>query len=200
MGSASLQTEFGNVAGNVRPLGSEARGRSSWVSEDAGSRWYVVQTQPHNEGRAITNLHRQGFMSFNPCVRRTVSHARKKSTVLAPLFPNYVFVQFDPSRDQWRCINGTFGVVRLIANGEVPSSVPDGVITALRARIGDDGAMDWTVSLHVGDLVRVTEGPFMDLVGTLEHLDAAGRVRVLLDMLGRSVSVVMAGNAVAPKS
>lgn len=196
MGSASRQTEFETATGHA---GLYACSRDGLVPSVAGDHWYVVHTQPHNECRAITNLDRQGFLSFNPCVRRTIRHARKRSTVLAPLFPNYVFVQFDPSRDQWRCINGTFGVVRLITNGEVPSAVPDCVITALRARIGDDGAMDWTLSLRVGDQVRIVEGPFADFIGTLEHLDAAGRVRVLLDMLGRSVSVVMAGNAVAPK-
>lgn len=165
-----------------------------------GTRWFVVHTQPHNEARAITNLERQRFQTFNPCVRKTVRHARKKSTVLAPLFPSYVFVQFDPTRDQWRCINGTFGVVRLICNGDEPSPISDGVIEALRERIGDDGTMDWITALNVGDQVRITEGPFSELIGTLEHLDGAGRVRVLLDLLGRSVSVIMSGKAVMPKS
>lgn len=163
------------------------------------ARWYVVHTQPHNETRAITNLERQRFVTFNPCVRRVIRHARKKTVVMAPLFPNYVFVRFDPSRDQWRRINGTFGVVRLIANGDEPSVVPDGVIAALQRRIGDDGTMDWAEALHIGDQVRITDGPFADLVGTLEHLDSAGRVRILLDLLGRSVSVMMPGETVIPK-
>jgi transcriptional antiterminator RfaH len=160
------------------------------------ARWFVVRTQPHGEARAITNLIRQGFNTFNPCIRRTVRHARKETTVLSPLFPSYVFVRFDPTRDQWRCINGTFGVIGLITNGEFPSAVPDGVIAALEARIADDGSFDWAPALHVGDRVRITDGPFTDLLGTLEHLDGSGRVRVLLELMGRAVSVVMGGQTV----
>lgn len=182
MGAVPLETEF------VRHT-------------DAGcARWFVVHTQPHNEARAIVNLHRQGFVTFNPCVRRTKSHARKKTPSLEPLFPSYVFVLFDPERDQWRCINGTFGVIRLISNGDVPAAVPDGVVEALQQRTCDDGALNWTSTLQVGDQVRITEGPFAELAGTLEHLDGSGRVKVLLDMLGRAVSVMIRGQAVMPKS
>lgn len=163
-----------------------------------GQRWHVVHTQPHAEMRAVAHLERQGFETFCPSVRRTISHARKKSTVLAALFPNYVFVRFDPDQDQWRRINGTRGVVRLISHGEVPSAVPDGVVAELQLRTGEDGALDWTSSLRIGDQVKISEGPFTDLIGTLEHLDASGRIRVLLNLLGRSVSVALQGRKVMP--
>jgi transcription antitermination factor NusG len=55
----------------------------------------------------------------------------------------------------------------------------------------DDGAIDWTPTFKIGQAVRIAEGPFAELLGTLEHLDAGGRVRVLLDLLGRSVSVAL---------
>jgi transcription antitermination factor NusG len=38
--------------------------------------------------------------------------------------------------------------------------------------------------------VRLTQGPFAEYMGTLDRLDESGRVRVLLDMLGRQVPVV----------
>ena len=41
-------------------------------------------------------------------------------------------------------------------------------------------------------------GPFADLVGTLQRLDGADRVHVLLDLLGRSVSTTLPYEALAP--
>jgi transcriptional antiterminator RfaH len=39
----------------------------------------------------------------------------------------------------------------------------------------------------------VTAGPFADLIGTLERLDDNDRVRVLLDILGGKVPVLLPG-------
>jgi transcription antitermination factor NusG len=36
----------------------------------------------------------------------------------------------------------------------------------------------------------LTQGPFAEYLGTLDRLDESGRVRVLLDMLGRQVPVL----------
>lgn len=166
-----------------------------------GARWFVVHTQPHNEARASTNLAQQDFYTFFPSIPRTVRHARQTKTVLAPLFPNYIFVRFDPLQDQWRSINGTRGVIRIITHGDLPIALPQGVIEDLQSRTQlNSSVMDWTKSMRIGDEVKITEGPFANLVGTLEHLDASGRVQVLLDLLGRAVRVSLGGQAVMPST
>jgi len=161
-------------------------------------RWYVVHTQPHAESRATSNLERQGYAIFCPRTRKTVRHARKATATLAPLFPNYLFLQLDVSRDHWRSVNGTRGVIRLITQGETPQPVPVGIVEALQARISADGVLDWTAVLKIGQAVRISSGPFADFVGTLEHLNTVGRVRVLLDILGRSVSVALRCEVLMP--
>lgn len=160
-------------------------------------RWYVVHTQPKNEMRAVENLNRQGFRIFCPRERRKVRHARKTTEVMAPLFPCYVFVQLDRSIDLWRSINGTRGVIRLIANGDEPIAVPKGVVENLQRRMGADGVMDLAEQLKTGDQVTIAEGPFAAMTGTLQNLDAAGRVQILLDLLGQAVRVSVASRAIS---
>ena len=46
--------------------------------------------------------------------------------------------------------------------------------------------------------IRVTAGPFADLVGTLQSLDDGGRVRVLLDILGGKIPVTLQRDLVMP--
>jgi transcriptional antiterminator RfaH len=157
--------------------------------ETDGARWYAVQTRPFAEVRAMTHLRRQGYRIFCPCYRKIIHHARRRTSTLQPLFPSYLFLQLDTSQDRWRSVNGTRGVVRLLAQGEHPNPVPRGVVESLQARTGADGALDWAPSLQIGQAVRVCEGPFAELVGKLERLDADGRVCVLLALLGRSVPV-----------
>ena len=49
-----------------------------------------------------------------------------------------------------------------------------------------------------GQHVRILSGPFADLVGTLERLDGAGRVQVLLEMMETWVPVTLHRSALAP--
>jgi transcription elongation factor/antiterminator RfaH len=161
-------------------------------------RWYVVQTQPHAENRAVLNLRRQDYRVFCPRLRKTVRHARRSTVSLVPLFPGYVFLHLDVSRRQWRSVNGTFGVARLIMQGDLPQPVPRGVIELLLDRADADGGVGWAPSLKPGQPVRISEGPFAGLVAILEQLDENGRVRVLLKLLGRSVCVALHGEVLTP--
>ena len=164
----------------------------------AAKRWYVARTQPRAEGRAMANLQKQGFEVFCARFLKSRRHARRVENVLVPLFPNYIFVQLDLACDRWRCVNGTRGVSHMIMQGDMPTAVASGIVESLQQRTRADGTIDLTAKLHIGQSVRIANGPLADLVGTLGHLDSAGRVRVLLDLLGRSVSVALDGEALLP--
>lgn len=152
-------------------------------------RWYVAQTQPGAKSRTVVQLERQGYQVFCPRFRTTVHHARKARQVLAPLFPNYLFLHLDTACGLWRAVNSTGGVVRLISRGEAPTPLPQAIVEGLLAKADARGVVDWTPTSKVGQAVRIARGPFVDLVGKLEHLDAASHVRVMLELLGRHVSV-----------
>ncbi len=175
------------------PAPQDVADRESGGSHRA--RWYVIQTLPHAENRSILSLERQGYRIFCPRVRKTVRHARKVTHSLAPLFPGYVFLNLDTAREQWRSINGTCGVVRIIACREAPQPVPIGIVEALQAQVGVDGSNERRQTFKVGEAVRIAAGPFADLIGTLDRLDASGRVHVLLGLLGRVVSVTLRSDA-----
>jgi transcriptional antiterminator RfaH len=119
-------------------------------------------------------------------------------TISAPLFPRYLFVILDRTRDRWRSINGTLGVERLLMCGGEPQPVPPGLVENLILAADDDGSVHFDYALHQGQRVRVAAGPFADLVGRLERLDDRGRVSVLLELLGGSVRVALPQDLVVP--
>jgi len=161
-------------------------------------RWYVARTLPQRELRAAQQLDNQAFRSFVPRYWKNRRHARKVETVSVPLFPRYIFPVLDRGRDRWRSINGTFGVDRLLTYGGEPQPVPHGVVESLIEAADIDGNIQFDFHLKEGQLVRVTSGQFADFVGELEHLDDNGRVRVLLEIMGGKMSVVMPQTLVAP--
>ena len=155
------------------------------------SRWYVVHTQPRAEGKALWHLKNQNFPCFLPHVFDIRQHARKAKPVLVPLFPRYLFVRFNLTLTRWRAINGTRGVVMLLANGPHPIPLPHGIIEALIAKcdyrsITSLAALDLFTN---GCNVRIKTGPFKgQLAKVTEHLTTTehgrDRVSVLLTLLG----------------
>lgn len=154
-----------------------------------GERWFAIHALPFCEPRAQVNLEQQGFRTFMPKRRKTVRHARKLRTVESPFFPRYFFVVLDLDRDRWRSVNGTYGVSRLVMRGDLPEPVPRGVVETLLASADERGTLHLAEQLKVGSPVRMLAGPFADQLATLERLDDLGRVRVLVDLLGRQVPI-----------
>ena len=165
---------------------------------ERGERWFVARTLSHREDSAHFNLHRLGFRVFVPRYWRTIRHARQLHNVFAPLFPGYIFVILDLSRDRWRSVNNTTGVVSLIMGVEQPMSVPPGVVEALIAHRESSGTIRHDRDLESGETVRIVSGPFAETLCRVEHLDDRGRVRVLLEIMGGQVLAQLDRSALRP--
>ena len=187
---------FGERRSGARELGGE--GLFDSLELRPGERWFVARVLSHRENRAQFNLHRLGFRSFVPRLRRTVRHARRLRDTLQPLFPGYIFIIIDLSKHRWRSINGTFGVASLIMGAEHPRPVPPGVVEALVESCESGGAVRVEDSLEVGQKVRILSGPFAETLCRLAHLDDRGRVRVLLEIMGMEVAAQLDRSAIAP--
>lgn len=149
--------------------------------------WFLAQLKPNGFLTAQRNLQRQGFTTFMPMREKTVRHARKRSEVLRPLFPGYIFVNFDVDLTQWRVINSTFGVLRLVtARPDKPQMAPEALMAALLARCGEQDVVLPPVALNAGDKVRVVDGPFRNIVAEVESMTAQNRVGLLLKVMGRA--------------
>ena len=160
------------------------------------TRWYVVNTHPHQEGRADANLRRQGFESWLPKLGKTRRHARRVEQVQVPLFPGYLFVRLSPRLQHWRSINSTFGVRHLLCTHDQPAPISDSFVEALQQTMGEDGLVAMPKgAFRVGDKVRLITGPFADMVATLIRAADGERVAILLNVLGREVQAIVSRRA-----
>lgn len=165
-----------------------------WRDKSAG---YVVRTKPYREASAAQQLANQNYRTFLPRFWKNRRHARKFETVLVPLFPRYLFVILDLTCDHWRSVNGTYGVERLLMRAGEPEPVPHGLVEQL-VGVAEGDVVRFAPFLREGQTIRVAAGPFVDLMGKLERLDDAGRVRVLLEIMGGQIPVLLPMSFVTP--
>lgn len=161
--------------------------------------WYVAETQPRAETLAQLGLERQGFPAFCPRFRKVRRHARRTEQVLAPLFPGYLFIRFDPQRDAWRSINGTRGIRRLVGPSTgYPQPLANEVVEALHARCDNGIVSSVLPDLEPGQVVRVLSGPLADRLAVITTLDDKQRVGILLDILGSQTPISMSRGQLGP--
>lgn len=103
----------------------------------------------------------------------------------------------DLERDRWLSVRSTVGVSLLFTQNGRPVPVPVGTVESL-LQYSDGRLTRLDYGLAEGQRVRILSGPFADLVGTLEQLDEAGRVKVLLEMMGTAVPVALDRAVLAP--
>ena len=167
------------------------------VSQDVYDPWYLAQLKPGGFKTAVTNLARQGYESFMPLREETRRRAERWDTRLRPLFPGYLFVKVPDDRRQWRAINSTYGVSRLVAlDAGRPTQVCPDLIAAMQAQVLEDGKLQPPAEFAVGDEVRVVSGPLVDKLAEIEAIPEQGRIYVLLELMGRYTKVVLAANDV----
>jgi transcriptional antiterminator RfaH len=161
-------------------------------------RWYLINAHTGREQLALAHLARQDYRTFLPVMWRSIRHARQIRSTKAAFFPGYLFVQLDLSRDCWRPIDGTVGVVRLIKAGERPLPAPEGLVESLIATTDAEGVLDFSACFKVGDRVRIVHGPFVDQLALVESAGGGERVRVLLSIMNQIVPVEVSSSHLAP--
>lgn len=139
--------------------------------------WYVLQTKTKQERLAINNLDEQGFETYLPLYKRR----RRDKWLISPLFPGYLFIKLDLRDMNWKSVNGTCGVKRIMCmDPEMPSPVPREIMEVL---MQTEFVEDLEKVFIPGDKLKISEGMFRGHIGTCET-SSHKRVTLLLNILG----------------
>ena len=162
-----------------------------WISmkQEEQRQWYVVYSKPNREEYARYHLQRKGIEVFFPQLQLPVPRVKQRHTI--PLFPSYLFVQL--------CLPGEHcavlwcpGVKCLVSFNGTPAPLDDQVVQFLKEQATTDGIIGAFSTLSVGQEVCVIKGPFEGLKGIIQNPpDAKGRIRLLMHLLNRDLSVTL---------
>ena len=153
--------------------------------------WFLVQTKPQQEMRALENLQQQGVNTFCPQVFIEKLSRGKRKVSKEVLFPNYLFVEFDHEAVSALSINYTRGVNRIISFGNEPSQIPDQLISQLKERIEQADESIITELPEKGEKLEVLDGPFRGLNAIFSQVDGDSRAIVLITILSQKVKAVL---------
>ncbi len=164
-------------------------------------RWYVVHAYSgfeHQVKRAIEeHVKRAGMQDILgevlvPTEEVVEIREGQKRKSERKFFPGYVLVQMEMTEDTWHLIRNIPKVLGFIGGlPDKPSPITDKEAEAILNRIQEGaGKPKPKVLFEVGEIVRVTEGPFNDFNGVVEEVNYdKSRLLVAVQIFGRSTPV-----------
>jgi len=129
--------------------------------------WSIIRCVGARERSVADELRRGlGLHSYYPVERFKITRAARTIEHKRPLMPNYLFV-LGIENGTWRDVKATRGVIGWVclAGSDEPASITDAELTTIRdlEREFNRAKADTRRSLSVGDRVKITKGPFMDI-------------------------------------
>ncbi|MBI3569610.1 MAG: transcription/translation regulatory transformer protein RfaH [Gammaproteobacteria bacterium] len=169
------------------------------TNDPAARVWYLVYCKPRQESVARENLTRQGYETYLPVMRDVRRRQGKRVTLIAPMFPRYLFIHLNRQTDNWAPIRSTLGVVSVVRFGRTAARVPDDLVILLRSREDLQGIQILPVEEYKpGSRVRITQGGFAGYEGIFQAASGRDRVTVLLDVLGRKARTTVDSASIEP--
>ncbi|MBT0727597.1 transcription/translation regulatory transformer protein RfaH [Rosenbergiella australiborealis] len=147
--------------------------------------WYLLYCKRGQLTRAKEHLERQQVICFVPMIETEKVIRAKATKVCEPLFPNYLFLQFDPNVIHTTTISATRGVSHFVRFGSTPARVPEQVITQLRS-CPAESSLPFTLP-QTGEPVTITRGIFEGMSAIYQETDGETRSFLLLNLLNKTV-------------
>ena len=157
------------------------------------AKWYVVHTYSGYENKVATTLEkmvenrRLGDLIQEikiPTEKVIEIKDNKRREVERKIFPGYVLVKMIITDETWYIVRNTRGVTGFVGTTTKP-------VPLTQAEIDNLGVerREVTVTYDVGDGVKITDGPLLGFVGTVEEIDREKqKVRVKVSIFGRETA------------
>jgi transcriptional antiterminator NusG len=172
----------------------------------SGPRWYAVQTLSNQEAKVkkyldkFVEIEDMGDCIFEvlmPTEIVTEFKNGKKIQKTRKFYPGYVFVHmnlFDEDgqilQKPWYFVRSTQGIIGFVG-GERPVPLKKDEIERILGQVKDaEGRETPKVQFEVGEDVKITDGPFLNLTGRIDEIDPErGRLKVSVSIFGRFTPV-----------
>ena len=159
------------------------------------AKWYVAHTYSGYENavkaaieKSVVNRGMEDMVLKTEIPMETVTEVTETGVmkeVQRKVFPGYVLIKMVMTDDTWHLIRNIRGVTGFVgeANKAIPLTEDEVAALGMEKR-------EIVVLYHVGDTVRITEGPLSSFTGTVEEIEPEkNRVRVVVSMFGRETPV-----------
>ena len=161
---------------------------------DGEAKWYVVHTYSGHENKVKVNIEKlvesRGMQSLIldvivPTEDRVEIKNGQRKIKTKKMFPGYVLVKMIVTNESWYLVRNTQGVTGFVGHGSDP--VP---LTLEEVRRMGIEKIYIDLNIHVGDTIKVINGPFENFMGSVEEVNPEKQtLRAKVSMFGRDTPV-----------
>ena len=149
--------------------------------------WFALRVRSRYERTVAAHLQGRGFESLLPVYKRRHRWSDRFKEIDLPLFPGYVFCQFD-SLNRLPILSIP-GVVHVVGVGRTPVPIDESEIAAIQAAVKSGLPRQPWPFLEIGHRVRIEYGPLSGVHGILLGFRGHQRLVLSVTLLQRSVAV-----------
>ena len=163
--------------------------------------WYVVNTYSGHENKVKEKLEmRAESMDMKDYIFRVVIPEQKvveekdgqTKEKVKKMFPGYILVEMVMSDEAWFVVRNTPGVTGFIGSsgkGAKPTPLQPYEVETILNNMGIS-RIDAPNELKEGDKIKIIDGPFVGMQGTIESIDLENKiVNALVDLFGQETSI-----------
>ena len=163
-------------------------------------RWYVVHVYSGFEKKVAESIRDQAEQQgmedmFEEVLVPTeeVIELRRGQKVSSErkFFPGYVLVKMDMTDDSWHLVKNTPKVTGFLGSRGRPSPISQNEAERILHQVQEGVERPKpSVTFEIGEMVRVSDGPFTSFSGYVEEVDEErARLKVAVSIFGRSTPV-----------
>ena len=159
------------------------------------AKWYVIHTYSGYENAVKTSIEKfvtgRGMedkilrmeIPLETVTEVTESGATKE--VERKVFPGYVLIKMVMTDDTWHLVRNVRGVTGFVGSANKPIPLTEEEVLAMGME-----KHEIVVNYHVGDHVRIVDGPLSTFTGVVEEIEPEkNRASVMVSMFGRETPV-----------
>jgi transcription termination/antitermination protein NusG len=179
---------------------------SAKTSAPPGAQWFALHTLSGQEPKVKSYIEKfKAAEELDDSIlevllpTETVSEVKggKKSSKVRKLYPGYVFIQMCLYDEEGRVMNKPWYFVKEAAGvigfvgGDHPAALRQAEIDEIKARIeAATGKEVPKIQYEVGEEVKITDGPFLNLNGRIDEIDPTrGKLKISVSIFGRFTPV-----------
>lgn len=164
--------------------------------ESESQSWFALQVRTRWESSTAVLLSGKGYQTLLPTYKTKKRWSGKLRERNAPLFPGYVFCQFDVQKRLPILV--TPGVIAIVGRGRIPLPVDQGEIAAIQTVISSGFHAEPWPYLELGQRIRIERDVLEGLEGILINFKGNHRIVVSVSLLRRSVALEIDRSCVRP--
>jgi transcriptional antiterminator RfaH len=148
--------------------------------------WYALYTKPRSEFKAAEQIGAAGVRYYLPTITEVRQWSDRKKKITEPVLRGYIFI-FATEKERIISLE-QYSVVRCITEHGRPAKIPEWQIQNLKSMLSHEVNFEIVDRLFPGAKVRIKEGPFEGIIGTIIDTENGKDIAISIDLLNRSVT------------